>query len=163
MIRARHENGTLRLLGNRLPDLGDGEIVAVQIERGRSDASHRHQFAWLHDAWLTLPEHHRGQPWAETPETMRKHALIAKGFNVSVVMDCGSNAAALRLKVQVLPAFVGAHGYAVAQVRGPMLTVWAAESQSLRAMGKERFQSSKTALMDWVAEKLGVPVGELAA
>ncbi len=154
--------GILRLIGNNLPDLDEGELVIVSIERGRSPASHRHQFAWINDAWLTLPEAHRGQPWAETAETMRKHALIAKGYHQTYTLDCGANATAQRIKAALVAAEARGHGYAIGQVRGPVVTVWTPESQSMRAMGAERFQQSKSDIMDWIADKLGVPVAELA-
>ncbi|AKG94546.1 hypothetical protein Shpa_35 [Paracoccus phage Shpa] len=160
--RARHHGGTLRILANDLPDLGEGEIVSVTIERGRSTASHRHQFAWLTEAWITLPERLQQMPWAETAETMRKHALIATGFHQTVIVDCGSNAAAARVKAALVAAEARACGYALGQVRGRVVTVWTPESQSVRSMGGARFQESKTAIMEWVAAQLGVPVAALA-
>jgi len=48
--RARWEGGALRLITNQPPDLAEGETVLVTIERGRSAASHKHQFAWINDA-----------------------------------------------------------------------------------------------------------------
>ena len=159
-VRARYEAGTLRLLSNRL-DLDEGELVTVQIERDRSAPSHRHQFAWVREAWASLPEGERDQPWAETPETLRKHALIATGYHQLTVLDCGANATALRVKAALLAAETKAHGYALAQVRGPVVRIWTPESQSIRAMGGDRFKESKAAILDWIAGKLGVAPEEL--
>ena len=153
--------GVLRIIANNLPDWHDGETVFVSVERGRSGNSHRHQFAWLHDAWHSLPESEQNQPYAETPETLRKHALIATGYNQTAVIDCGANATALRIKAHMIAAETRAHGYALAQVRGTVLTVWTPESQSVRAMGGERFQASKTAIMDWIAANIGVTADDL--
>ena len=160
--RARFEDGTLRLLANNLPDLAQGELVTVIIERGRSLNSHRHQFAFVREAWQNLPEPLQSAPWAETPETMRKHALIATGFHQSYTLDCGANATALRVKAALVTAEAKAHGYALAQVRGPVVTVWTPESQSIRAMGGKRFQESKTAIMGWIAAQIGVNPEQLA-
>lgn len=154
--RATYEAGTLRLRTNQMPDIADGETVIVSIERLRSGPSHRHQFAWVSKAWLTLPESVQMMPWAETPETLRKHALIATGYSNSVTVDCGKNAAAHRVKAALIAAETRAHGYALAQVRGPVVTVWTPESQSYRAMGGKRFQESKTAILEWVAAQIGV-------
>lgn len=159
--RARHNGGSLRILANDLPDLGEGEVVGITIERGRSGASHRHQFAWLKEAWLNLPETLRDAPWAETEETMRKHALIATGYHQTTVIDCYANATARRVKAALVAAESKAHGYALAQVRGPVVTVWTPESQSVRAMGGRRFQESKTAIMEWIAAQIGVPTAAL--
>lgn len=155
-FRARYEDGSLRLMANNLPDLAQGELVTVIIERGRSLNSHRHQFAFVREAWQNLPEALQHAPWAETPETMRKHALIATGFHQSYTLDCGANATAQRIKAQLVRAEAKAEGYAIGQVRGPVLTIWTPESQSMRSMGGKRFQESKTAILDWMAAQIGV-------
>jgi len=160
--RARYSDGTLRLMTNDAPDIPPGEVVHVTIERGRSMASHRHQFAWVKDAWLNLPEAVQGQPWAETAETLRKHALIATGYHQMQVIDCGANATARRVRDATLPVAILAHGYALAQVRGSILTIWTPESQSLRAMGAERFKASKAAILEWIAAQIGVEPETLA-
>lgn len=153
--------GVLRLLSNSLPDYAEGETVLVSIERGRSTANHKHQFAWIKDAWASLPESEVMQPYAETPETLRKHALIACGFHKTYTLDCGGNATAQRIKAQLVAAEYKAEGYAIGQVRGPVLTVWTPESQSVRAMGGDRFKSSKEAILLWIAGKLGCAPDDL--
>lgn len=161
MFRARWQGGVLRPLTNTPPDMDEGETVFVEVGRGRSPSSHKHQFAWVADAWASLPESLSGMPWAETPETLRKHALIATGYHQTYTVDCGGNAAAARVKAHLVAAEFGRHGYAIGQVRGPVLTIWTPESQSARAMGGKRFQESKTAIMEWIAEKIGVTPSEL--
>lgn len=159
--RARYSDGTLRLMTNDAPDIPPGEVVSVTIERARSEASHRHQFAWVKDAWLNLPESLRDMPWAETAETLRKHALIATGYHQTYTIDCGANATALRIKAALVAAEAKGHGYAVGRVRGSALTIWTPESQSYRAMGGERFKASKAAILDWIAAQIGVTAEEL--
>lgn len=159
--RATYSHGMLRLKTNALPDLDDGETVFVSIDRLRSPKSHRHQFAWISDAWASLPEDVKDAPWAETPETLRKHALIATGYNQTYTLDCGANATAQRVKAALVASEAKAHGYALGRVRGPVVTVWTPESQSIRAMGGERFQASKSAIMDWIAAQLGTTADEM--
>ena len=154
--RARFQGGVLRLLTNAKPDLDEGEVVLVTIESGRSTNSHKHQFAWINDAWANLPESLCAMPWADTPETMRKHALIATGFHQTYTLDCGAMATARRVKAALVAAEAGKHGYAIGRVVGPVVTIWTPESQSLRAMGGKRFQESKTAILDWIAAQIGV-------
>lgn len=160
-FRARYENGMLRPQTNQPIGLSDGEIVMVSVERGRSDRSHRHQFAWVADAWRSLSEADAMQPWAETPETLRKHALIACGYHQTYTLDCGANATAQRIKAALVAAEFKAHGYAIGQARGPVLTIWTPESQSVRSMGGRRFQDSKEAIMDWIAARLGVSAEDI--
>lgn len=159
--RARWDNGSLRLMANDLPDLEPGEVVIVTIERGRSLNSHKHQFAYIKEAWLNLPEALKDAPWAETAETLRKHALIATGFSQTYTLDCGANATAHRVKAALVAAEAGKHGYAIGQVRGPVVTIWTPESQSMRAMGGKRFQEAKTAILDWLSAQIGVSPQQL--
>lgn len=159
--RARYQGGVLRLLTNTPPELDEGEIVLVSLERGRSPSSHKHQFAWIKDAWATLPETVAAMPWAETPETLRKHALIATGYHQTYTLDCGAVATARRVKSALVATEAGKHGYALGRVVGPVVTVWTPESQSVRAMGGKRFQESKTAILDWIADKIGTTPEQL--
>lgn len=46
----------------RHPKRADREFVVGQCysliqQEERSSSSHRHEFAWLHEAWQSLPEH----------------------------------------------------------------------------------------------------------
>ena len=161
MIRARWQNGTLRPMTNTPLDLDEGETVFVEIERARSAVSHKHQFAWVKDAWASLPESLQQMPWAETPEILRKHALIATGFHQTYMIDCGSNASARCVKAALVAAEAGSHGYAIGRVTGPVVQVWTPQSQSMRAMGREKFQESKQAILDWIAAKIGVSPEDL--
>ncbi len=161
-IRARYQGGVFRPLTSRPVPLDEGEVVLLSIERGRSSASHRHQWAWVADAWSNLPETLMDRDWAQNPETLRKHALIATRFAQVATIDCGSNAAALRLKAVLLTQATLAHGYAVAVVRGPILSLHTPESQSVRAMGGDRFRASKTAILDFIADLIGVPAESLS-
>lgn len=167
--RARYTDGALRLMTNSPPDIPDGETVTVSIERGRSGKSHRHQFAWVKDAWMNLPEHLADRPWAETPRALRQHALIATGYHETYVVDCGSSAAARRVMASLIAAERKAHrdpksgepGYAVGRIRGPVVQIWTPESQSCRAMGGDRFKESKAAILDWIAAQIGVTPDKL--
>lgn len=152
---------SLRLTGNNIPDLMPGEHVVIEIHRARSGNSHKHQFAWVNEAWQNLPEDAEGLPWAETPETLRKHALIATGWHDTYTIDCGSNAAGSRMKAHLIAAERRACGYAIGQLKGPILTVWTPKSQSLRAMGAKDFQKSKDDILQWIAAKVGVTPEEL--
>ncbi|OOY15103.1 hypothetical protein [Thioclava sp. DLFJ4-1] len=159
--RARYFAGTLRLETNTLPQLAEGEPVTVEIERGRSDATHRHQFAWVNDAWATLPETVAWEPWAQTPEMLRKHALIMTGFYQQEVIDCGDGKVAKDVATKLKAAHSKGHGYALAIVRDGVAVVRYPESQSRKAMGAKRFQESKTAILEWIAAQIGVEPRQL--
>jgi hypothetical protein len=127
----------------------------VEIEE-RSEASHRQQFAWLREAWANLPE-----PLADlypTPEHLRKRALIEAGYYDEEIIDAGSNAAALRVAAYLR----GRDDFALVIVRGKLVIVRTAKSQSYRAMNRAEFQRSKTAIMEIVAAMIGVAPHQLA-
>ena len=159
--RAKWNSGCLNLITNSMPDIDDGEVVFVTIERQRSAKSHRHEFAWVNDAWANLPEAISGVPWAETADTLRKHALIATGFHQSYTLDCGKEATARRVLSALRGAEAKAHGYAIGRVRGPIVTIWTPESQSYRSMGADRFRESKNAILEWISAQIGASPSDL--
>lgn len=138
----------------------DEEFVVGQRYRigeyhDRSPASHNHQFAWLNEAWQSLPDELYDQ--YPSPEHLRKFALIAKGHCTMVQHACASNAEALRLAAAIRPYDT----YAVVSVRGPVVTVYNAVSQSVKAMDGPQFQKSKQDVIDFVADLLGVAPDDL--
>jgi hypothetical protein len=122
----------------------------------RSEISHKHEFAWLREAWMSLPENLADQ--YATSEHLRKRALIDAGYYNESITDVGSNAGALR----VAAAFRAIDEFSLVIVRGPVVVRRTAKSQSRRAMGAKEFQESKTAIMDVIAQMLGVETKELA-
>jgi hypothetical protein len=136
-------------------EFGEGEIVTLVSQHERSDASHAHEFAWLREAWLSLPEALADQ--FPTSDHLRKRALILAGFYQETIVDAGSNAAALRVA-----GFVRSiDGFAHVVVRGPLVVTRWAKSQSRRSMDKAEFQASKQGIIDVVSEMLGVTPEQL--
>jgi hypothetical protein len=129
---------------------GEGEIVFVEEVEERSPKSHKHEFAWLKEAWLNLPE--RIADDFPTPEHLRKRALILGGFYHETIIDAGTNAAALRVAAYAR----NKDGFSHVVVRGPLVVERTAKSQSRRAMRAEEFQASKQAVLDVVSAMIGV-------
>ncbi len=127
-----------------------GENYALVEHHERSDRSHAHFFAQLHDMWMSLPE--AVSPEFPTAEHLRKHALIRCGYADKRTIACASAAEARRVAAFVKPL----DEYAIVSVDAATVTVWTAQSQSHRAMGKKAFQESKDATLGWVANLIGV-------
>ena len=166
MFRARWDGSTLTPTGyyglaTAREAMHPGDVVIVDVDHPRSAATHKHQFAEIATAWRHLPESVQMNEWAASPETLRKHALIVTGYRNTYQIDCGANATAERVKKALKDAEAGKHGYAIAQARGPVVIVWTPESQSMRAMGGKRFQESKTAVLNWIAQQIGVTPEQL--
>jgi hypothetical protein len=125
-----------------------GERYRVQTVEERSAATHNHEFAWLHEAWLNLPE--KIADLYPSVEHLRKRALIDAGYYDEDIIDAGTNAAALRVA-----AFARKDNFALVIVRGPLVAVRTAKSQSRRHMDRKTFQASKSAVMEVVASLLG--------
>lgn len=119
-----------------------GERYSLVQYEDRSAATHNHQFAWLYDAWQNLPEDIADQ--YPTPEHLRKRALIDAGFYDETIIDAGTNAAAIR----VAAAVRAIDTFALVFVRKCFVIRRTAKSQSRRAMKKDEFQASKTAIME---------------
>lgn len=119
-----------------------GERYTLAPYEDRSIASHNHEFSWLHERWMNLPDSLAEQ--FPTPEHLRKRALVDAGYYNETILDAGSNAAALRAA-----SFIKSRDeFAVVIVRGPVVVTRDAKSQSRRMMDKKTFQESKTAIME---------------
>jgi hypothetical protein len=134
-----------------------GQTYLLVEEQERSRASHNHEFAFLNEAFKSFPD--ELVITYPTPEHLRKHGLIRKGFCNIQDHVCETKAEAQRLRA----ILSGRDEYAVVIVIGNGLVVreMTAKSQSIKSMGKAEFQASKTALMEFVADLLGVAPGEL--
>lgn len=136
-----------------------GEVYRLADIEDRSDATHKHEFAWLREAWMNLPEHLADQ--YPSAEHLRKRALIDAGFHDEQIVDVGTNAGALRVAASIR-GFPGEE-FSLVIVRGPLVVVRRAKSQSRRAMNKAEFQASKTAVLETVAALIGVQPEQLKA
>lgn len=136
-----------------------GEKYRLVEENERSSPSHRHEFAFVKQAWESLPD----ELYADypSPEHLRKHGLIRKGFCTMKQYPCPTRAEAERLRVS-LKENVDEYAIVVLDEKRPIVSVLTAESQSYRAMGKARFQESKTALLEFIGDLLGVDPATLA-
>lgn len=132
-----------------------GERYILAPVSNRSDATHKHEFAWLREAWMSLPEHLAER--FPTAEHLRKWALIRAGYSDSHTITCSSKAEALRLAAFIRPI----DEFAVVITNEATVTRYTARSQSRRAMGAKEFQDSKTKIMEVVAKMLGVEPGEM--
>lgn len=137
-----------------------GAIYNLEAIEGRSAKSHAHYFASINEAWQNLPEAMVEQ--FPTSEHLRKWCLIRAGYHQSRDIVVSSKAEAQRLAAFVKPM----DSYAVVVARAAVVTVYTAESQSQKAMGKQRFQESKDAVLSLLAAMIGtepVEFGRAAA
>lgn len=133
-----------------------GEVLPMVPCQDRSEASHRHFFAAVHDAWANLPE-----PWSSlflTSEHLRRYALVKSGYANRMDIACASKAEAVR----VVAGLRKLDEYAVVEVSDSVVTIWTAHSQSYRAMGKKTFQESKDAVLSFCASLIGTTPDRLA-
>ena len=135
----------------------EGQLVTMAPQKDRSIASHNHAFVWLAEAWASLPDQYACQPWAATPEHLRKYALIMCRFCDVRSLVCSSKAEAQRVAAFLRPA----DEFALITVDGATVTELTAHSQSKKAMGGKRFQESKQAILEYIAGLLGVEPGVL--
>ncbi len=125
-----------------------GERYRCEVQDDRTWVSHKHQFAWLHEAWLSLPEHIAERFLNE--DHLRRHALIAGGFCDSSTVVCASRAEAERWYKHLRER----EPDTVIVLKGNVLVQFTAWSQSRRAMDKATFQRSKDAVLSYVSDLL---------
>lgn len=127
-----------------------GETYLMEPHEQRSRATHNHQFAEVAEAWKNLPE-----KWAArlpTPEHLRKYALIKAGY-----ADSRTFVAASAKQARDLVAFLRpSDEFSIVTADAATVTIWTAQSQSQRAMGKARFQASKQAVLEVISAMIEV-------
>lgn len=161
-INLRYEgNGDFRVLSNYWAGRADkdyvvGEVYKLIEHHERSDASHRHFFVSIKNAWDNLPDERLDD--YPTPEHLRKKALIACGYADHRDHICASKNEARKLRAFIKPM----DDYAIIECRENIVRVWTARSQSVKAMGAKDFQESKQKVLDWLDDLLGVEHGATA-
>lgn len=161
-LRLRYEGeGEFRVVSNYWAMKADqefvvGEVYAMVEHHDRSANSHRHYFAVIADAWRTLPDQLLEQ--YPTSEHLRKKALVWKGYRDERTIVAASQAEAERMAAFVKPM----DDFAVVTVRDAVIRVWTAKSQSVKAMGAKDFQQSKSDVLDFIDDLLGVERGSVA-
>lgn len=132
-----------------------GQEYVLSEFQYRSQNSHDHYFAVVNEAWKHLSEADAIE--FPTSEMLRKKALIQCGFRDETSVPCASKSEALRWAA----AMRSVDDYAIVIVTGSTVTRYTAKSQSMRAMGAKVFQASKQAVLDLIADKIGVTVEDL--
>lgn len=133
-----------------------GETYSLTEHHDRSANSHRHYFAAIKNGFDSLSDQHlEAYP---TQEHLRKKALIWKGYRDERTIVAGSAAEAQRIAAFVKPM----DDFAVVTVKDAVVRVWTAKSQSMKAMGNRDFQQSKSDVLDFIDDLLGVERGATA-
>lgn len=127
-----------------------GQLYRLVVQEDRSQASHNHFFAAIHDAWLNLREDLAER--FQNEEALRKYALIKAGYADERSIVCASKAEAQRMAAFVKPM----DHYAVVLVSEATVKVYTARSQSVKAMGKRDFQQSKERVLEIIAAMIEV-------
>lgn len=148
-------NGRFQTLGRAL-DLcgehyGQGEVVMMAPVEERSEVTHRHQFAWLKEAWLNLPEGVAAS--YPSAEHLRKRALIETGWCTVQDYPCGTKTEAARWA-----EYLGREtdAYTLVVPSESVVRVFRARSQGRGKMKSADFQASKQAVLEWVSALIGV-------
>lgn len=134
-----------------------GEAYMIREHAERSTAEHNHYFGCVRHAWLNLPDGSAGLSYAISAEHLRSYALIRCGYCDSQTFVANSKAEAIRLAAFIRPI----DDFAIVTVDGCTVTRLTAQSQSKKAMGVHVFQESKQAVLEFLADLIGVRVEDL--
>ena len=135
-------------------NLGEGEVVLLQRHEDISQATMGHYHVTLTDLWRQLPENLMSE--YPTYDAFRAKLLIKAGFCHMKDMVTESPATA-----RAVAGFARAiNPYSVVEVRGNVIRVFTARSQSKAAMNKKEFQASKDAVLEIAAGLVGVTVDQ---
>lgn len=142
--------------------LGAGQVVLVDLDPERSRKSHNHQFGFVAEAWKNLPEELQGMPYAASADHLRRHALIMTGFRHVDMIALGDDTRAARVAERMRHMDAREDRYSITEAKGPVIYRMTAESQRMKAMGGKRFKKSKQAILEWLADLIGVSPEDLA-
>lgn len=135
----------------------DSATYWLSVEPARTEKSHNHEFAWVAEAWKTLPDHLTAE--YPTSEHLRKRALIHTGHCDFTDFVCASRAEAVRWAANLRKAV---SDYDMVVIRESVVRHYRAKSQSRRAMPAGEFQQSKTDILNWISDLLGVTPEQLS-
>lgn len=135
-----------------------GQTYWLEEMSERSWISHRHQFAWLQQAWENLPE--EIAPTFPTPEHLRKKALIATGWMNERIIHTNNWDESVRFAkfAKHVDPFADIH------ISPYVVIVRTARSQRMRGegrMSKGEFQESKSDIIAWISQLIGVEPDQL--
>jgi hypothetical protein len=128
-----------------------GQTYLMEEVQERSQATHAHYFARLHDLWMSLPDDAAMQ--FPTSEALRKHALVMTGFRRERKFATSSREEARKLAAWLRD---GESDYAIISVKENVIIEWRPLSQSYRSMPKGQFGESKRAVLQWIEGLLGL-------
>ena len=122
----------------------------------RAQAEHRGYMATVKKLWDNLPEHMAKASFAQSPDTLRKHALIATGHCDSDASVYSTVRDAVRASMTIRYMAKMAHGYAVTITKENTVICTTPKSQSFKAMGADEFKQSKADVLDYIRGLIGV-------
>lgn len=132
-----------------------GQVYKIEAVEERSIRSHNRYFACIAEAWKNMPDDLL--PLFPTAEHLRKHALIKAGYCDKRSIVCGSTSEARKVMAFIQPI----DSYAIVTVAGTVVSIYTAQSQAMRAMGKKTFNESAERVLDEAAKLIGVSVEDL--
>ncbi len=135
----------------------EGQTYVLVVNEARSPESHSHYFAALHDGWLNLAEEYAEQH--PTSSHLRAWALVKAGYAERHIVTCASHDDALRTAAIA----ASRDKIRIIDVDDCVVQIWIPDSQSKAAMGKEKFEASKRAVLDIVAAMARTTRTELEA
>lgn len=122
----------------------------------RDKSALRGFMATVRELWDNIPERLENVPFARSPNAFRKHALIKTGHCDVETYAFASPEEADRKVRSIGYTAKMAHGYAIVKIDGPIIQCITPHSQSLKAMGKEQFDRSKSEVLDFCRGIVGV-------
>lgn len=161
-LRLRYEGeGDFRVVSNYWAAKADqefvvGEVYAMVEHHDRSTASHNHYFAAVQNGFDNLPDHMKGE--YPTAEHLRKKALIHCGYRDERDIVMPTKADAERVAAFMRPM----DEYAIVVPVNCVVRVWTAKTQKKSAMDAREFQKSKSDVLEFIDDLLGVERGATA-
>ena len=130
-----------------------GCVIREERQR-RSQQTHNHYFAAIHDAWQNLPEAISGE--FPSPQHLRAYALIRTGYCTTTKIVCRTN----RDAIDAIRFVTDLDEFALGDISDNVATIYRPQSQSFKAMGRDMFRKSKEDVLGFLSQLIGADVAQ---
>jgi hypothetical protein len=131
---------------------GQGQVIRFSHDEQRSDEEHKFWFAVVRACWKSLPDKARRERWPNA-EYLRKWLLVKAGHCRKMDVVCDNS----RDIPHIINTARFIDKYSVIKVDriAGVVSIFIAESQEYKVMGKEKFQAVTTLCLHILAEIMG--------
>ena len=136
------------------------EKIGIVLNRLRIFNRNRPEYSWIQAAWSNLPEIYEYEPWAASPDSLRKYAMIECGYADVETFYCTSEPAALDQAKRLLEQSTE---YRLIETEGSVVRFYKAQEDYADTKSPEDRRMQEDRVFNYVASLMGTTPKQLQA